>query len=141
MQSLAARLTSALDAKTGATQAALARACNVTPASVADWFSGETKTIKAGPLLRAAKYLDVEPLWLLEGSGPRTRDSPDGLYTAHMESSVEEPRAIYNLWPFTADREQFDHLPPDDRARVDGFISATVSAHLARTPQKKRRTK
>lgn len=141
MQTLAARLSSALAAKTGASQAALARACNVSPASVADWFSGETKSIKAGPLLRAARYLDVEPLWLLEGLGPRTRDSSHVLSTAHAVSRVEEPRAIYNLWPFTVDREQFDQLPPDDRARVDGFLSATVSAHHARAPKKKRRAK
>jgi hypothetical protein len=58
-----------------ATQAALARHCGVKAPSVSDWFTGETKVLRAASLVRAAEYLGVRPLWLLEGSGPMTADA------------------------------------------------------------------
>lgn len=48
----------------------LARAAGVKPPSVSDWFTGNTKSLKAVPLIKAAEYLGVSPLWLATGEGP-----------------------------------------------------------------------
>lgn len=63
-------------------QSDLAAAAKVTPPSVSDWLSGKTRQLTAGPALRAAHFLGVNALWLAEGVGPMTPDSPvpDGIY-------------------------------------------------------------
>lgn len=68
MSALIERLTQCLG--DGLTQAGLARACGIKGASVSAWMSGKTKKIEGANLLRAAKYLDVNPEWLATGSGP-----------------------------------------------------------------------
>lgn len=70
MDSLASRLQRALDEKPGASQAELARYCKTKGPSVSNWFTGETRTLKAQSLVLAAEYLDVRPRWLLDGKGP-----------------------------------------------------------------------
>jgi len=47
----------------------LARAVGVKPPSVSDWLSGKSKTMEGENLLRAAKHLNVNPLWLASGTG------------------------------------------------------------------------
>ncbi|MBJ8476604.1 XRE family transcriptional regulator [Acinetobacter bereziniae] len=47
----------------------LARAVGVKPPSVSDWLSGKSKTMEGENLLRAAKHLNVNPVWLATGSG------------------------------------------------------------------------
>lgn len=47
----------------------LARAVGVKPPSVSDWLSGKSKTMEGENLLRAAKHLNVNPLWLANGTG------------------------------------------------------------------------
>lgn len=47
----------------------LARAVGVKPPSVSDWLSGKSKTMEGENLLKASKYLNVNPIWLATGSG------------------------------------------------------------------------
>lgn len=69
MRTLAERLQEALARKPGGSQAALARFCRVQGPSVSNWFTGETKTLKAGSLRLAAEYLGVSRDWLETGKG------------------------------------------------------------------------
>lgn len=69
MRTLQERLHWAMSQKPGATQAELARACKVAAPSVAGWFSGRTKTLKAKSLRAAAAYLGVDIDWLADGVG------------------------------------------------------------------------
>lgn len=52
------------------TQADLARATGAKASSVSDWFSGETKSMKAGTAAKAAQLYGCETLWLSNGTGP-----------------------------------------------------------------------
>ena len=47
----------------------LARAVGVKPPSVSDWLSGKSKTMEGENLLRTAKFLNINPVWLATGSG------------------------------------------------------------------------
>ena len=73
MSTLADRLQKALQQKqsrdTAASQAELARYCVTSAPSVSDWFTGETKSLKAKSLVMAAEYLGVRARWLLDGAG------------------------------------------------------------------------
>jgi transcriptional regulator with XRE-family HTH domain len=66
--SLAERLQWAIERR-GCSQADLARAAEVKQPSVANWLSGETKSLRAEPAIRAAAFLGVSPQWLIEGIG------------------------------------------------------------------------
>lgn len=52
----------------------LARAVGVKPPSVSDWLSGKSKTMEGENLLRVAKHLNVNPLWLANGTGSPSVD-------------------------------------------------------------------
>ncbi|MEI1721655.1 XRE family transcriptional regulator [Acinetobacter baumannii] len=47
----------------------LARAVGVKPPSVSDWLSGKSKTMEGENLLKASKFLGVNPNWLASGNG------------------------------------------------------------------------
>ncbi|MDC5305527.1 XRE family transcriptional regulator [Acinetobacter baumannii] len=47
----------------------LARAVGVKPPSVSDWLSGKSKTMEGENLLKASKFLGVNPNWLASGTG------------------------------------------------------------------------
>lgn len=47
----------------------LAEAVGVKPPSVSDWLSGKSKTMEGENLLRASKFLGVNPSWLASGIG------------------------------------------------------------------------
>lgn len=47
----------------------LARAVGVKPPSVSDWLSGKSKTMEGENLLKASKFLGVNPNWLASGAG------------------------------------------------------------------------
>jgi len=54
----------------------LARAVGVKPPSVSDWLSGKSKTMEGENLLKASKFLKVNPAWLASGVGnPETNDT------------------------------------------------------------------
>lgn len=77
MRTISERLQIALDAMTPrGSQADLMRACGVSNASVSNWFSGKTKSIKGLNLLLAAEYLGVRPIWLAAGTGPMRLAAP-----------------------------------------------------------------
>ena len=48
---------------------ALAAAAKIRTPSVHGWMNGSSQTMKAGPALRAAAFMNVDPLWLAEGEG------------------------------------------------------------------------
>lgn len=66
---LSQRIQTALSGPPKKTQAALARACGISPPSVNAWVKGETKTIEGQNLLNASKFLGVNPRWLATGEG------------------------------------------------------------------------
>jgi len=54
----------------------LARAVGVKPPSVSDWLSGKSKTMEGENLLKASKFLKVNPAWLASGVGnPEANDT------------------------------------------------------------------
>jgi len=66
----------------------LARAVGVKPPSVSDWLSGKSKTMEGENLLRAAKHLNVNPLWLASGTGSPTTQidtSQNAVYLSPVE--------------------------------------------------------
>jgi transcriptional regulator with XRE-family HTH domain len=127
MSSLAARLKSVFDAARHS-QAEIARVCQVKPSSVADWFSGESKNIKAIPLLRAAAYLDVNPLWLAAGEGPkRSRAATPYESGEPMPAHAARERApegdIFQMVDFGKIRK----LRKDQLHRLEGALLLTAA--------------
>lgn len=59
----------------GFSQTQLAHACGLKPASVNDWESGKTKTIEGANLLRAARYLQTTPEWIIFGTGAEAAEA------------------------------------------------------------------
>lgn len=83
MSTLSERLKKAMQESPDINGAAIARACNIAPASVSDWLSGKTKAIKEDNLRNTAKLLGVRQTWLSTGRG-------------HMRGvENEDPPAIY----------------------------------------------
>lgn len=119
MSSFADRLKHCLH-QHGASQADLARHCDVSSASVSDWMRGVTaaENIKAEPLLRAAAFLSVNPMWLLTGRGQREPQSPTVLTAA--EPGQRGPAAD---WPFAhVPPAQYYRLPEAARSRIEGMV-------------------
>jgi phage repressor protein C with HTH and peptisase S24 domain len=52
-------------------KAQLARHCNVSPPSVSDWTTGQTKTLVGSNLLKASEFFGVHPDWLASGKRPK----------------------------------------------------------------------
>ena len=76
------RIRAALESKVGATQAGLARACNIKRSSVNAWVHGGTESIDGKYLTTAAEYLGVDPHWLATGAGSmgaRDEAPPSGM--------------------------------------------------------------
>lgn len=75
MSSLRDRLRLALARNTRLSQAGLHRATGATTASVSNWFTGKSATMKAANLRTAAEYLGCSQHWLETGKGdPGWRD-------------------------------------------------------------------
>lgn len=121
MTTLSARLQRAFDPHRHK-QAEMARAAGVKQPSVAAWFSGETVSLKAVPLVRAAKYLGVNALWLATGEG-RMRDES---HVPVEPFRVTEPPASYG-WPFRQiDRAAVEALPLETRLMLEGALLLTA---------------
>jgi len=130
MSTLRERLALALAKKRGGSQAELARACGVSSASVADWFSGQTKTLKAGSLLAAARYLKVRPEWLQTGVGAMHPDQDSA-----TEVLAREPDPPWADWPFSKlTPSQWRALTAEQRAQIEGFALGIAMSSLAGTP-------
>lgn len=109
-------------------QAEVARRAHVSAASVSDWARGVTSAeqVKAAPLLAAAKFLQVDPAWLLTGRG--RRDSGGALL------AQEQPSPAYvNHWPFESlDSALVCALRRDDLLRLEGaWLLAAAQLGLA----------
>lgn len=79
MKTLAERLRHALDTAhpKRIKNIELANAVGVSPPSVSDWLTGKSKTMEGENLLRAARYLKVNPIWLATGVGAKGVGSPE----------------------------------------------------------------
>jgi len=91
MDTLADRMKEALE-EAGAIPADLARACGIKPASVSNWLSGETKSLKSSTAMRAAEFLKVNQLWLAEGRGPKRPLSAPAL--SMLPAPLDGPGAV-----------------------------------------------
>jgi len=129
MRTLAERLHFALKAKKKidpqASQANLARWCGVRGPSVSDWFSGETKELKAETLLKASEYLNVMARWLLDGTGPIGAD------LASIERYIEEGEPTFG-----------PPVPPESshpRANLSPRALLIARAYQRASPEQQRR--
>lgn len=92
-------------------QADLARFARIKQPSVHDWFSGKTISLRAAPLVRAALYLNVAPLWLATGEGPM------------------RPSGVRPPWPFPdLDEAALCRCSPDELARLEAGLLAVAGA-------------
>lgn len=74
MSTLSERLKLAIE-RAGVSKSDLAKACGVKPASVSDWLSGKSKSMRAPVAQKAADFLGVSVLWLSTGEGSPDSDS------------------------------------------------------------------
>jgi transcriptional regulator with XRE-family HTH domain len=103
MISLADRLKVALDRNPALTQAGLARATGATTASVSNWFTGKTLSLKAANVRLAAQYLGCSTTWLETGLGaPRLDRDPRERGTVNYYSSSGTEPAIPADSPITS---------------------------------------
>lgn len=115
MSTLRERLAIALAKKRNGSKRGLQLACGVSQPSVSDWFSGETKTMKADSLIKASRYLGVRLEWLESGVGPMS-DSHEVVH------EVREPERPWFDWPFRQiSPQRWQQLPPEMRAQIEGF--------------------
>jgi transcriptional regulator with XRE-family HTH domain len=115
MTRFADRLRACIDER-HTSQAELARAAGVSGASMSDWVNDKTQAehIKAEPLLRAAAFLNVSPMWLLTGKGARQPHAPTVLQAA-------EGAPKYADWPFEViDLAVLRSLKATELARIEG---------------------
>lgn len=152
MSTLAARLQAALSSRhPPANQAQLAKACGVRSPSVSDWFSGETKALKANSAAKAAAFLQVRLEWLLYGVGPmRAMGEADHAYTVALPepaSSLEQalPRVLQALVQLSAAqwqmvRTRLDHLmaEPDDLESAAADLMAVLESVDPKATRRKR---
>ncbi|NWK52191.1 helix-turn-helix transcriptional regulator [Acinetobacter sp. SwsAc5] len=80
----------------------LARAVGVKPPSVSDWLSGKSKTMEGENLLRAAKYLNVNPVWLATGNGEIKLDQKNSSGRIDAKSLSDLGALDNNVAPVTA---------------------------------------
>ncbi|MDR2260473.1 MAG: helix-turn-helix domain-containing protein [Azoarcus sp.] len=72
MKTFTERIQFALSKANGIKQADIARACNISTASVNNWLSGATKSLRGENLLTVSDILGVSSSWLATGKGPMT---------------------------------------------------------------------
>lgn len=72
MSTLAERFAQALEhakiASPTKSKIGIAKACDVRPSTVTNWFNGNTQTIGADSAIKAANYLGVSTNWLISGN-------------------------------------------------------------------------
>ncbi|WP_197332920.1 hypothetical protein [Ralstonia syzygii] len=100
------------------TRPALAQHLGISEQAVGQVIQGNTKALSAENNARAARFLQVDDLWLATGEG-------DPRPTA--------PKSDESGWPFTrVDQERVLLLPIDERA----FIEARLEAELERAEER-----
>lgn len=107
-----------------ASQAGLAKASGVSRATVTDWFNGKTKNIRGEHLPAAARYLNVNPLWLATGEGSRERTGALAVNERTSLYQLEARRALHEL------RDEIDALRASaepERALDERMLRAAVA--------------
>jgi len=146
MSTLAKRLKAALARSPGVTQADLARVCKIKSASVSNWATGKTASLKIETARRAAGLLRCDPFWLATGAG-----SPNWLNEQHAAEGVASYSVAHDLsqaksivlplqleWDTIMQGSLPDQfvLPLRDTALQPKFASATrIIFAAAREPQ------
>ena len=82
MSTLSERLKFAIE-KADVSKSDLAKACGVKPASVSDWLSGKSKSMRAPVAQKAAEFLNVNLVWLSTGEG--TPETGSNVSTARLK--------------------------------------------------------
>lgn len=72
MPTLADRVKEAIEIS-GVSVSAIAERCGITPQSVYQWISGETKEIDGGNLVELAELTGYEARWIAKEAGPKKR--------------------------------------------------------------------
>ena len=115
MRTFAERLLQCIDdVKTS--QAEVARKAGISGASISEWATGKVQpsNVKAEPLLKAAAFLQVNPMWLLLGRGQRD-------VAAATVLALAEPTARYQPWPFEGiDQDLLRGLTARQIVQVEG---------------------
>lgn len=87
------------------TKAQIARECGVTSSAVAQWLSGNTKSLKGETAIALEQSTGYRAFWILHGKGPKTLDEPTV------------------IWPFPkVDIERFERLDEADK----GYVQRTL---------------
>lgn len=138
MTTLADRILRLL-AERGESQTALAKFVGCRPASVNDWISGKTQTIKGVNLLRAAEFFGVNPLWLASGRGKPEAGSEDGRLIREIRAREIPPHieqsiiSLLETCPAKAAEESSDDQLKNkiiDAAKRGGADAETVATFL-----------
>lgn len=117
MASFTERINQALEQAPGVRQADLARACGISTASVNNWFSGATKSLKGSNLLKVASMLNVSPDWLATGKGPMKTDSLREPVASYAPAEATRPAGLVPLISSVQAGEWcdiVDHFQPGD---------------------------
>lgn len=116
-------------------KAHLAKACNISAASVSDWFNGETKSLKISTARLAARYLRCNPYWLAEGHGSAEwiDERPDEAVTAEPGAAVylpwasERRLAVSPPWPLSdVTPHIWQQLTAAERRQINGACSMVL---------------
>lgn len=109
----------------------LARAVGVKPPSVSDWLSGKSKTMEGENLLRAAKFLKVNPTWLASGTGEIQPETTSKFNQLDIEafkkkyniSDCDEAVLFSNLVekPFTPSSKRWVPVKAYSKMGMDGY--------------------
>lgn len=75
----------------------LARAVGVKPPSVSDWLSGKSKTMEGENLLKASKFLGVNPNWLASGIGMPTDKNKEIIKPDELSNVLFRDLSLYKI--------------------------------------------
>ena len=114
--------------KPGLRPADVARACQVSTASVADWQSGKTKSLRPGPARLAADLFGCDQNWIGSGVGsPNWQDDSPAAEPPRTSSlSTLTARGISSQQALTALSMTLAQVPRDERQYLATQLSLWV---------------
>ncbi len=121
------------------TKSDLARACNVQPASVSDWLSGKSKSMRAEYAIKASDFLNVNLLWLSTGEGSIDSDE-NGSLTNIFQIRVSNLAKILEIknWKRTDLANALGKMPQQVNSWfTEGKGSRNIGESLAREIEEK----
>ncbi|MFW1865534.1 LexA family transcriptional regulator [Acinetobacter baumannii] len=111
----------------------LARAVGVKPPSVSDWLSGKSKTMEGENLLRASKFLNVNPSWLASGTGEIQSNTRDKFKQLDIEAfkkkyniSDSDEALLFSTIiekPFTPSSKRWVPVKAYSKMGMDGYFT------------------